>query len=413
VSAGKDGNIEHGNGSVERTSRQFKQDRVDANQTRAPLAILGGGQLGRMTIQAASSLGIDIVVADKSVNSPAARLAQGEILFREDWHDPVALAELASRASTVTLESEFVDVGALRQLESLGVRVLPTPDSVEVVQDKLSQKRALAAAGIPVSPFEVVDDPDQLVSLGNELGWPLVLKARRDGYDGYGNALLRSAADAGEAVERLGWPERTLYAEARVPFERELAVIVVRGQTGEIVTYPVVETRQHPVRQICESVLAPASISQETASRAREIAREAVVSVGGIGTFGVELFLLPDERVLVNELAPRPHNSGHYSIEACVTSQFANHVRSVLGLPLGDPSMRSPAAVMVNILGTGGPLPTLADVGRSLAVPQTYCHIYGKSENRVGRKMGHVTALGSTLDEALERARAAAKEITG
>jgi 5-(carboxyamino)imidazole ribonucleotide synthase len=413
VNASVDGSKRMGNRGVERNTGQIEKYLENDRDSRAPLGILGGGQLGRMTIQAASTLGLDIVVAEKSANSPAARLAQGEILFQEGWHDSVALAELASQVSTVTLESEFVDAGALRQLESLGVRVLPTPDSVGIVQDKLSQKRALAAAGIPVSPFTSVDDPNQLVEIGNELGWPLVLKARRDGYDGYGNALLRSAGDASDACKRLGWPDRTLYVEARVPFERELAVIVVRSQAGEVVTYPVVETRQHPVRQICESVLAPASISQETASRAAEIARAAVESVGGIGTFGVELFLLPDERVLVNELAPRPHNSGHYSIEACVTSQFANHVRAVLGLPLGDPSMRSPAAVMFNILGTGGPLPTLADIGRSLAMPQTYCHIYGKFENRPGRKMGHVTALGSTLDEAMERARVAAKEITG
>lgn len=391
-------------------------DAVDEHGNHAPrmpttLGILGGGQLGRMMIQAASTLEIDVVVAELKPWSPAARLAQAEVVFNGGWDDPAGLTELARRASVVTLENEFVDAGVLKRLEGLGVPVLPTPDSVGVVQDKLRQKKALVAAGLPVPPFHVVQEPSDLARIGAELGWPLLLKARREGYDGYGNVLLRGEGDAAVACESLGWPARTLFAEAYVPFERELAMIIVRGQGGELACYPVVETQQDPERHVCRVVLAPANVPSEVAARAVEVARSAVEAVGGVGAFGVELFLLSDGSILVNELAPRPHNSGHYSIEACVTSQFANHVRAVLGLPLGDPSLRAPAAAMVNLLGTGSPMPDRDQLAASLAVPSAYLHLYGKTESRSGRKMGHVTALGESLEQALDRAMQSASRI--
>jgi 5-(carboxyamino)imidazole ribonucleotide synthase len=374
-----------------------------------PLGILGGGQLGRMTLQAASALGIDVVIADRTARSPAARMTDTSIVFEHGWDDARALDRLARAAPVITLESEFVDAGVLRGLQQRGARVLPSPECVATVQDKLLQKQALVRAELPVPAFALVQEAADVGRVGDELGWPLMLKARRDGYDGHGNVLVSGVDAAERSCQRLGWPGRELYAEAHVPFERELGVLVVRGLDGDIVTYPTVETRQDPALHICRLVLAPADVPARVAEQAQEIARGAVRAVDGVGAFGVELFLLPGGQVLINELAPRPHNSGHYSIEACLTSQFANHVRAVFGLPLGSPSLRTAAAAMVNVLGSGAALPP--DLGAALAVPETFVHLYGKAENRPGRKLGHVTALASSLKRALDRAQRAADAL--
>ena len=372
-----------------------------------PLGILGGGQLARMTLQASSRLGIDVVIAERFSDSPAARLTSHSLVFPKGWDDADALGRLASAARVVTLESEFVDYRVLNALDERGVRVLPSPACVGVVQDKLLQKQALALAELPVPMFVQVTEPAGLQQAAAELGWPIMLKARRDGYDGRGNIVVHTATEAESAFRKLGWPNRELFAEAFADFERELASLVVRGQDGTIAQYPIVETRQDAVLHICREVLAPAEISADVAEHAAAIARGAVEAVGGVGAFGVELFLLRDGQVCINELAPRPHNSAHYTIEACWTSQFENHVRAVLGLPLGDGALRTPAAAMVNLLGT-----THAPIrGAELAAPHAFVHLYGKTENRPGRKMGHVTALGSSVDDALGHARAAAARI--
>ncbi|MCA1648593.1 MAG: ATP-grasp domain-containing protein, partial [Chloroflexi bacterium] len=341
-------------------------------------------------------------------DSPAARLTAQSIVFENGWDDPRALDQLASLAQLVTLENEFVDWRILHALEERGVRVLPAPACVGVVQDKLLQKQALASAELPVPMFREIADPPGLIAAGNELGWPLMLKARRDGYDGRGNIVVHDAAHAEAACVALGWPARALFVEAFVEFERELATLVVRGQDGHVAQYPVVETRQDPTLHICREVLAPADLEEALAAHATTIARGAVEAVGGVGAFGVELFLLPDRQVCINELAPRPHNSAHYTIEACWSSQFDNHVRAVFGLPLGDPGLRPPAAAMVNLLGTRGSPLRDGDLDAALVEPRTFVHLYGKTENRLGRKMGHVTALGATPREASSRARATA-----
>jgi 5-(carboxyamino)imidazole ribonucleotide synthase len=374
-----------------------------------PLGILGGGQLGRMTLQAASALGIDVVIAERFAESPAARMTSHSIVFTGGWDDPDALERLAELAPVVTLENEFVDWRVLEALAARGTSVLPSPSCVGVVQDKLLQKQALAQAGLPLPNFCEVSDPGGLVSAGERLGWPLMLKARRDGYDGRGNLVVRSAAEAQGACEHLGWPRRLLFAEAFLDFQRELASLVVRGLDGSLAHYPVVETRQDHALHICREVLAPALIDPEVATRAGSIAREAVEAVGGVGAFGVELFMLADGQIVINELAPRPQNSAHYTIEACWTSQFENHVRAVFGLPLGDPGLRVPAAAMVNLLGSHGC--AIDGLAAALCEPQAFVHLYGKSENRPGRKMGHVTALGANVDEAHARALAAAAHV--
>jgi 5-(carboxyamino)imidazole ribonucleotide synthase len=275
----------------------------------------------------------------------------------------------------------------------------------------LLQKQALARAELPVPMFREVADPAALIAAAEELGWPVMLKTRRDGYDGRGNAVVHDAAQAEAACLALGWPQHALFAEAFVEFERELASLVVRGLDGQIAQYPVVETRQDPTLHVCREVLAPADLPDEVARHAATIARGAIDAVGGVGAFGVELFLLPDRQVCINELAPRPHNSAHYTIEACWSSQFDNHVRAVLGLPLGDPGMRAPAAAMVNLLGSRSGSMRDADLASALIESHAFVHLYGKAENRSGRKMGHVTTLGATPDEAVSRARSAASRI--
>ncbi len=374
----------------------------------ALLGILGGGQLARMTAEAAARLGIEVAILEREANSPAGRMAAREVTG--EWTERERLAALAQGALAVTLENEFVDAPSLAWLQEQGVPVFPTAQTLGAVQDKLAQKRFMAEAGIPVPEFAEVTAREDIEAAGERWGWPVVLKARRDSYDGYGNATVRSPEEIDAACERLGWPKRALLVEAWVPFARELAVMVARGRGGECVVYPVVETVQR--NHICHVVRARAQVTPEVERTAAEIARRAVKAIGGIGVFGVELFEAEDGSTLYNEIAPRPHNSGHYTIEGCVTSQFENHTRAVLGLPLGSADMVAPAAVMVNLLGMRNG-PAQADgLAGALVAPGAHVHIYGKLASRTGRKMGHVTALGETVAEAEARARAAADAIT-
>jgi len=377
----------------------------------ALVGILGGGQLARMTAEAASQLGIEVSILEHEAGSPAGRIAAREVVG--GWLDYDRLAEFAQGTQVVTLENEFVEVEALEWLANNGFTVYPTARTLAQTQDKLAQKRNMQAAGIPVPRYAEISTPEDMARAAQEWGWPLVLKARRNSYDGYGNATLRGPDDVAPAFERLGWPERALYAEAWVPFTRELAVMVTRGRDGACVVYPVVETIQR--NHICHVVRAPAEIAPALADRATEIARRAVEEIDGVGVFGVELFETPGDAdeggILYNEIAPRPHNSGHYTIEGCVTSQFENHLRAVLGLPLGSAELVAPAAVMMNILGTRSGPAIAKGLAEALAVPGAHVHIYGKLATRVGRKLGHVTALGASVAQAEAIARAAADAI--
>ncbi len=369
------------------------------------LGILGGGQLAQMMTQAAVSLGIETAIFERQPDSPAARLTHYH--FAGDWCDEALLAAFASVCDAVTLENEFVDASVLRWLEVRGLPVYPSSSTLAAVQDKLIQKETMRAAGLPLPAFRAVASPDDALAAAAEFGWPLLLKARRDSYDGYGNAALHSPDDIPTAWAKLGADRgRALLAEAFVPFARELAVMVVRGRGGQTVCYPVVETVQQ--NHICHVVRAPAPVSARTVQQAVNTARAAVEAVGGVGVFGVELFELVDGGLLYNEIAPRPHNSGHYTIEGCVISQFENHIRAVLGWPLGSVEMVAPAAVMVNVLGRRSGPARPDGAAAALAVIGAHVHIYAKREVRAGRKMGHVTALGDTIEEAETIARRAA-----
>ncbi len=372
------------------------------------LGIVGGGQLGRMTAMAALQIGCDVVVLERNAFSPAATLATHSLVG--DWDTIEALCELAGRADVVTLENEFVDIRLLGELERRGYTVLPNGRTMGLVQDKFTQKETVRAAGLPVGRIEAVDDFEQFAASAAALGFPLVLKARRNAYDGKGNATVRSRDEMEAAWHRLGGGAgNALYVEAFCDFACELAVMVVRGRDGEMVNYPVVETVQR--NHVCHLVRAPAPVAPEVAGRAAEVARRAVEAVGAVGSIGVEMFLSRCGEIVVNEVAPRVHNSGHYTIEACACSQFENHVRAVMGLPLGSTRMVAPAAVMVNLLGTVHAPGRAEGLDRALAVPGARVHLYGKAMSGEGRKMGHVTALGETLEEAERAATRCAAEI--
>lgn len=373
----------------------------------ARLGIIGGGQLARMTALSARQLGCDVAVLERNSYSPAAALATHNLVG--DWENPEALLKLAALVDVVTLENEFVSADALEVIERSGRRLLPSTATLRRVQDKLIQKQTLAAAGLPVAPFAAVERAEDLPRVAKEFGWPFVLKTRRNGYDGKGNFTLRTAADIPAAWQALGGDRNTLYAEAFCPFVRELAVIITRDAAGNAVAYPVVETVQRG--HICHLVKAPADVPAAIAERAVGIAHRAIAAIDGVGSFGVELFLTAAGEVLVNELAPRVHNSGHYTIEACVCSQFENHIRAVLGWPLGSSAMVSPAAAMVNLLGVGKGPGAPQGLPRALAVPGAHVHVYGKAVSGAGRKMGHVTALGETVEQAVATAERAAREI--
>ncbi len=381
----------------------------DAPATGPRLGIIGGGQLARMTTIAAQQLGCDAVVLEKNRLSPAATFASRSIIG--DWSTMDALLELAAQSDVITLENEFVDARLLAGLEEAGHSVWPSSRTLALVQDKFAQKQALEAAGLSIPKARATGSREDVVRAIGELGFPVVLKARRNAYDGRGNATIRDLDGVGEAWRRLGGDDgNPLFVEEFFKFSMELATIVTRGQNGGHAIYPVVETVQKD--HICHLVRAPAAVSPGIAERAAETARRAVEAVGAVGSFGVEMFLSDDGGIAINELAPRVHNSGHYTIEACACSQFENHVRAVLGLPLGATGMVAPAAVMVNLLGAVRAPGRAQGLDRALLVPGVHVHLYGKAMCGVGRKMGHVTALGANLAEAEVAAVASASQIT-
>ncbi len=369
------------------------------------LGIVGGGQLATMLALAGTAMGLEVHVLERRRTAPALRLASSSILG--DWDDPACLLELGSRVEVVTLENEFVDADGLRALEQAGHRLYPSAASIAVVQDKLVQKQTLAAAGLPVQAFRAVGSVDEIAMAAAELGWPLVLKTRRHGYDGKGNVTLQRQDEAASAWSRLGGDSNGgLYVEAYCHFKQELATIITTGPDGGQVCYPLVASFQQD--HICHVVHAPAPVPAAVSAQAMRLARDAVNAVGGVGSFGVELFLGDGDDIRINELAPRVHNSGHYSIEACVCSQFENHVRAVCGWPLGSVGMLRPVAVMVNLLGDGAGDACPRGLQDALALPGVHVHDYGKECSAPGRKMGHVTVLGEELSETDALARQAA-----
>lgn len=362
------------------------------------IGILGGGQLARMSALAAIRMGFEVAILEKKINSPAGQLTKNEFVGWVD--DKKLLKKFIKNCDVITLENEFIDYHHLEYIESLGKAVLPSSHTIKLIQDKLIQKRTLQKNNIPVPKFVEVKSADTYFSISKQLGEKFVLKSRKLGYDGYGNATIKSDVEFNLALRKLSARHLELYAEKFVLFDKELAIMVVRTKK-EIITYPVVKTIQK--NHICHTVIAPAQISPEVKKITNEIAVECVKSIKGFGIFGIEFFLAENQNILVNEIAPRPHNSGHYSIEGCTTSQFENHIRAVLNLPLGSADLVKPSAVMINLLGKRNGEGTIQNLSESFSDKNVHIHIYGKSESRIGRKMGHITMLGEDSTDLVKK----------
>lgn len=369
------------------------------------IGILGGGQLGRMTALAAIRMGLTVRFL---VPKPAGPVEGLGTTLVGDWNAPDVAQAFADGCDVVTVESEWAPAEVMAALPE-PPPVWPSPDTLRIIRDKGLQKRTLAASGLPLPAFACCATLEAALGAAEGFGYPVVLKKYRGSYDGYGNATAHNPEDLRQAWPRLADEDGAL-VEAWVPFVRELAVLVARTPQGAQVVYPVAFSEQRDHR--CHAVVVPADIPAAVAAEAEAVSQAAVAAVQGVGITAVELFEMPDGQVLVNELAPRPHNSGHYSIDGCHTSQFENHVRAILGWPLGNPALRAPVAVMVNILGHREGLPSLKGYAEALALPGgVSVHIYGKKEVRPRRKMGHVNATGTDAAETLARAEQAATLI--
>ncbi|EPS74390.1 hypothetical protein M569_00365 [Genlisea aurea] len=351
---------------------------VHGGPSQKVVGVLGGGQLGRMLCEAASQLAIKVIVLDPMENCPASSICEYHMVGSYD--DPLTVEEFAKRCGVLTVEIEHVDAETLERLEQQGVDCQPKASTIRIIQDKYKQKVHFFQNDIPLPKFMEIIDFESAKKAGKLFGYPLMIKSKKLAYDGRGNAVAKSEDEITTAVHVLGGYSRGLYVEQWAQFVKELAVIVSRGRDGDLVCYTVVETIHR--ENICHIVKSPASVSSKIRKLATDVACKAVSSLEGAGVFAVELFLTADDQVLLNEVAPRPHNSGHHTIESCFTSQFEQHLRAVVGLPLGDASMKTPASVMYNILGEmeGEQGFVLANrlIGRALQIPGASVHWYDK-----------------------------------
>jgi phosphoribosylaminoimidazole carboxylase PurK protein len=371
------------------------------------IGIIGGGQLGRMLTIPAQKLGFHVTILDLTPNCPAAQIADAHI--QAAFTDDQAIRSLAEQVDFVTYEIEHIHEKVLEDLEAEGKPVNPSPQSLAIIKDKLRQKEFFRHHGIATGDFfEIPSDNDQSDMLLNQITPPFLLKSRFGAYDGRGNHLVQSKNDLSDAVQKLG--NHGLYAEAFVPFTQEVAIIGVRGMQGQIAMYPVVETVHK--NNICHIVRAPAQISETVKKKAQSLARRVLEKMNGTGTFGIEMFVTKENEVLLNEVAPRVHNSGHFTIEACHTSQFENHIRAVTDMPLGSVELKVPAAVMINILGQRQGKADPQEVHKAEQIPGVAVHIYGKAETKPERKMGHITAIADSVSEAESAAQQARSIIS-
>jgi 5-(carboxyamino)imidazole ribonucleotide synthase len=375
----------------------------------ATIGLLGGGQLGRMLGLAARAMGYRIAVLDPDPTCPASSIADSIVVAAYD--DVGGAMRLAERCDVVTYELEHVAAEVVDAVETVAP-VRPGRLPLRVTQDRIAERRFAEEAGAEVAPWREVRTPAELADAASELGMPLRLKVVTGGYDGRGQLRIADHSELADAIERLGRPRgEGLLVEAELDFACELSVVVARGLVGRLTTFPIARNR-HDDGILVESV-APAPIDPTVADRASRLGERLAIAMGVTGTLAAELFLMGDGRLIVNELAPRVHNSGHWTIEGAATSQFEQHIRAICGLDLGSTDALAPTA-MVNLLGTGRPRAAClaADgLARAMVDPVVHLHVYDKRQVFERRKMGHLTALGSSIDDALERARRAASHL--
>ena len=345
------------------------------------IGILGGGQLGRMLALAAGRLGFDVAVLDPEPNAPATRVCAHTIVGAYD--DPGALAGLAKLAGVVTYEFENVPAAAVERLVELGVEVAPGAKALAVAQDRVEEKAFLNGAGAPTVAFAAADTAEEARKAAAAMGAPVLMKTRREGYDGKGQRWVEHAADAPAAFDAVGG--KPVILEAPADFVRELSVIAARGRDGGIAVYPLAEN--HHEKGVLRRSFAPAEVSREIAAQAERVAAQILSGLGYVGVIGIELFELKGGKLLVNEIAPRVHNTGHWTMDGCEVDQFEQHIRAVAGWPLG-PTHAHARVEMLNLLGEEAEA-----WARLAAEPETRVHLYGKRDARPGRKMGHVNRL--------------------
>jgi 5-(carboxyamino)imidazole ribonucleotide synthase len=367
------------------------------NYSGLKLGIIGGGQLGKIMSQEAKKMGFHVTILDPTFNCPAAQVSDKHIMG--GFYDKQMLEQLVQECDVATFELEHVDTSILKELYDHGHNIHPSPYVMELIQNKYEQKKLLDEKGIPVPKYKEVHSSQDLASFG----FPVIQKAKLGGYDGKGVQMLKSKEEAQTIAI-----QTESFIEELVDIEKELAIIVARNIEGQIKCYPVVEMLFDERVNICDSVMAPARISKEVEQKAVEISTQSIKALDGVGIFGVELFLDKQGQILVNEIAPRPHNSGHYTVEACATSQFEQIIRAVTNLPLGSTKLISPA-VMVNLLGEEGyeGEPFIQGIHDALEIPELSFHFYGKSFTKPFRKMGHITVLDDDINQALKKANQA------
>ncbi|HBX64755.1 MAG: 5-(carboxyamino)imidazole ribonucleotide synthase [Balneola sp.] len=373
------------------------------------LGFLGAGQLARMSALEAFRFGIQVsVFSDRTENEPVQFMTPYSTSGSFDSVDD--MVEFAKGCDVITLENEFISSDILKEVqEKSGTPIFPSPDSFALIENKLIEKQTFEAAGIPVTPYKLVKSESDLSEFGDQHGWPFMLKSSKGGYDGYGNETVRDLESAKQAFSNLGGDKgQDILAEAFVDFTKELAVQVARNETGTVV-YPCCETVQK--NHICVAVLSPAPVEKIVQEMAQELAVKATEAIDGKGIFAFEFFLTKDGHLILNESAPRPHNSGHYTIEGTVASQFENHVRAVLGLPLGSTRLNKPAVAMINLLGTHKRAAETDHISEALNEENGHLHVYGKVDSKVGRKMAHYTLLGENLEETYKSALHVTRKI--
>lgn len=349
------------------------------------VGVIGGGQLAWMMAKEAKSREIELIVQTPNPDDPAAKITQNPIIG--EIADAKATQKLGDRCDVITFENEFVNLEELKILAQQGVCFRPNLESLEPLLDKADQRQYLQKIGLPVPRFQVIENDAEITS---EYGFPVVLKARRHGYDGRGTFIINNQNELESLWNRLERPSMLL--EEFIPFTCELAIMAARGVDGKAIVYPVVETEQE--NQVCRRVFAPASLPSEVNAEIERIAATLLDRLQVVGIFGIELFLTSENRVLVNEIAPRTHNSGHFTLDACDISQFAMQIEAVTGMPLKFPKMTCNAAIMINLLGLeNSRSPYLSQREQLAEIPHAFLHWYGKSESRIGRKLGHVTVL--------------------
>ncbi|MEQ9305711.1 MAG: 5-(carboxyamino)imidazole ribonucleotide synthase [Marinoscillum sp.] len=346
------------------------------------IGVLGGGQLGRMMLQSATDFNLDIHMIDPDANAPCSKIAnsftQGSLT---DYETVLAFGQ---DKDLLTIEIEAVNTRALRELESTGVKVYPQPDIIELIQDKRKQKTFYKANRIPTADFILTENKSEVAAHRGFL--PAVNKLGKGGYDGQGVQIIKSASELDKAFDAPSLLEKL------VDFKKELSVIVARNESGEVKCFPLVEMAFHPTANLVEFLFAPAEVSEEVEQRAYQLAENVITKIDMVGLLAVEMFLTREDELLVNEIAPRTHNSGHHTIEANITSQFEQHLRAILGLPLGATDLIKPAA-MVNVLGEDGFTGNAKYEGLEalMSLPGVHLHLYGKKVTKPFRKMGHIT----------------------